>query len=360
VPSLLYDRKPDGSVRARLRINGKLTDLGRFANDELAHEAIERARENNVLGKASVTVKAWAANWQALYPGQRNERSDRHYRQMCGQFAREHGSLPLADVTPLMAQRWAVEHPSQVKFLRRMFGKAVKAGLLSVNVWESVEVPQVGSPRLPPTPAQLERLVDAARARGGWWVHFADCMVFVAYSGLRGEEMERVQAQDVLEAGRRVVVYGKRRSGEVAPRVRTVAVFEPGRQALLRQAPDLGRVWRAQRGGSLTQGVREGAYRQLVAEARMAGTFHGLRKFCATWLLDHGASDLDVAVQLGHIDSAGHADAGLVRSTYGHPTVEPALQRLEAVTDKGVPDGGVADGVRDPGADGGAAHGGAA
>lgn len=60
-------------------------------------------------------------------------------------------------------------------------------------------------------------------------------------------------------------------------------------------------------------------------------TFHTLRKCHATWLLDQGVSDLDVAMQLRHIDWAGRPDPALVRAVYGFPAVDAALERLAQV-----------------------------
>jgi integrase len=60
-------------------------------------------------------------------------------------------------------------------------------------------------------------------------------------------------------------------------------------------------------------------------------TFHSLRHFHASWLLNQGASDLDVALQLGHGRKDGTVDPTLVRRTYGHPDVESGLARLEAL-----------------------------
>jgi integrase len=54
--------------------------------------------------------------------------------------------------------------------------------------------------------------------------------------------------------------------------------------------------------------------------------WHDLRHFHATWLLDRGASVLDVAIQLGHRDGGE-----LVRRRYGHPSSDLALGRLAAV-----------------------------
>jgi integrase len=50
---------------------------------------------------------------------------------------------------------------------------------------------------------------------------------------------------------------------------------------------------------------------------------HELRHYAVTWLLEQGVSDSDVATQVGHLDGGK-----LVRSTYGHPRRNPALQRV--------------------------------
>jgi integrase len=55
-------------------------------------------------------------------------------------------------------------------------------------------------------------------------------------------------------------------------------------------------------------------------------TFHGLRHFHATLLLDRGVAVMDVAAQLGHSDNGE-----LVRATYGHPDVGAALERVASI-----------------------------
>jgi len=295
------------------------------------------------LPKAPVTVQGWADCWLDLYPGKRNEKTARHVAYMCAPFVRAHGSKPLAAVEQLVAQRWAVANPGHVKYLRQMFDKAVAARLLTENVWRFVEVDAHSTPRLPPTPAGLALLIGAARARGGWWDNFADLIVFTAYVGPRQEEVVRVQASDVLEGGSRVVLRGKRRAGEREFRVRTVAVLGPAREALRRQAPQVGLVWRSQSGSPLTGGQVQKAYRELRREVGVSETFHGLRHFCASWLLDQGASKVDVAIQLGYMDEAGRVDTTQVTRVYGHMSADPALRRLEALANEGVPHVGDGD-----------------
>jgi integrase len=312
---------------ARLTVAGRQVWLDTYDTREEAERAVARAR-GGVLPSGS-TVAEWAGEWQALFPGNRNDETAAHNAQMVAGFARVHGARKLREVDGLIAQSWATRSPGSVRYLRLMFGKAVKAGLLDANVWDNVEAPKgARSPRVPPTPAELERLTGAARARGGWWLHFGDCIEFTAYSGLRLEEVADVQASDLVEPGR-LVVRGKRRPGEADPRVRLCAVFGAGVVALGRQAPEVGRVWRSKTGARLNKHSVGRAFSELAGETGYAGTFHSLRHFLATWLLDAGASPQDVALQLGHVDRAGHADTTQVKRTYGHPSVTQALRRLD-------------------------------
>jgi integrase len=55
---------------------------------------------------------------------------------------------------------------------------------------------------------------------------------------------------------------------------------------------------------------------------------HDLRRFHATYLLNSGVSDLDVAVQLGHFDSLGRPNPEHVRRVYGFPSTREALDRI--------------------------------
>jgi integrase len=61
-----------------------------------------------------------------------------------------------------------------------------------------------------------------------------------------------------------------------------------------------------------------------TAFGRPTMDFYELRHFCATHLLERGASHADVAIQLGHTDGGA-----LVMSTYGHPSEDLARERLK-------------------------------
>lgn len=293
-----------------------------------------------------MTVKEWAAIWQGVFPGKRNDETRRHNEQMCAPFVRAHGSKQLCDVDPLLAQKWAVKYPGQVRYLRLMFGKAVKVELLERNVWENVEAGDTDKrPRRPPTPDELERLLVAAREvyPGPRGEHYADLLEVVAYSGLRLGGVAGLRICDVLAPGRVWVV-------EKGDRGRESAVLGPGREALARAlrrrseqiagpgalvlAPKLRTrlLWVSPQARPFDKHSLGRVYRRICNHAGIAdSTLHSLRHFCATWLIDQGASDQDVAIQLGHLDEQGHVNVEHVRGTYSHPTTEPALRRLETL-----------------------------
>jgi len=329
---MVYERSPDSWV-ARVTIDGRQIWLGTHRTKEEAEAAVIRAGKGDL--PSTITVEHWAAKWQLIYPGNRNPETNRQTQIMVAPFARAYARRRLTDITPLMAQSWAVTHPGQVRYLRLMFGKAVRAGILDRNVWEGVELPTGGADSPPaarrsPAAWEVDALVSAARRRYG--DRTADMLVFTAYTGLRLMEVADVQAGDVRSDGRRLLVRGKRRAGEADPRERTVAVFPAAREAFLRHAPDVGLVWRSPAGRRWSRAAVARVMRSATEDAGIERlTFHGLRHWHATWLLNQGASDLDVALQLGHGRKDGTVDPTLVRRTYGHPDVESGLQRLEAL-----------------------------
>lgn len=313
----------------------------------------------SLLRSTGPTVREWSIDWQRYYPGKRNAETRRHNAQMIAPFVRRHGSKRLDAVTVLLCQEWANRNPGHVRYLRLMFAKAVKAELLERNPWANVELPATeGKPRRPPTPEELERLLAAAKVvyPGVRGEHYADLLEVVAYSGLRLGGVAGLRIRDVLSPGRVYVI-------EKGERSRESAVFGPGREALARalrrrseQIAGPGAIVLAPKLRERLLWISPGArpfdkhslgrvYRRVCDEAGVTdSTIHSLRHFCATWLLDQGATDQDVAIQLGHLDEQGHANVEHVRGTYGHPTVEPALQRLERLVEahekEGSHDGG--------------------
>jgi Phage integrase family len=331
MPSNVIERH--GKFAARVTPNGRQLWLGTYVTREDAEAAIaDFWRFNppkNAARQILFTVAEWADCWALLYPGARNPQTALHNARMIAPFVREYGPRQIRSITEMEAQAWAIRSPGSVRYLRMMWRRAVKANVAVENPWGDVEISQTERAKHVPSAVQVDLMAAAAKARG--WASFAGCIVFTAYTGLRVGEVADVSTGDVREDGRRLLVRGKRRAGEAAPRQRVVAVFPPARAVLLAHAPDIGLVWRSVQDRRLTQDTVSRMFGRVREDVGFLGTFHSLRRFHASWLADQGADARDIAMQLGHTDRWGRPYPELVNRVYAHPAVEPALARLEAV-----------------------------
>jgi integrase len=186
--------------------------------------------------------------------------------------------------------------------------------------------------RRPPSIAVCEELVGRLPSR--------ELQVFgmvALWSGLRLFEVAALELPDVaweLDGGAVLHVrHGKgpkETGGKEGWSVLLPRGADPLRAYVHAHRPAPGRViLRNQAGNPFTRKVVNRAW--VKARGELEVTFHALRKAHATWLLDHGASDLDVAIQLRHIDREGRPDPELVRSVYGFPAVDQALNRIRGL-----------------------------
>lgn len=309
---------------ARLQVSGVDIWLGTFGSREEAEDAVRRAKGG--WRPEARTVAEWAEVVWDLYPGRRTAETTAHYRAMCAPFVRVCGSRALADVDALLCQGWASRWPGHVPYLRRMFGKAVKAGVIASNPWADVEVVVQGEPRVPPTQEQLEAILVACVRRGGWWEEFARLVKVAALTGCRLSGLAGLCVVDVDLRRRRMVVTEK------GSKTREVAILDAAVEALELQTWErVGRVWSSPQGRPLTRKRVSERWREVADEAGFAGSFHSLRHFAATWLQGLGADDRDIAVQLGHTDERGQPYTELIERTYGHVSPDLALARLDAL-----------------------------
>src|SRR6185503_3421081 len=109
---MVYERSPDSWV-ARVTIDGRQIWLGTHRTKEEAEAAVIRAGKGDL--PPTITVEHWAAKWQLIYPGNRNPETNRQTQVMVAPFTRAYARRRLSDITPLMAQSWAVTHPGQVR-----------------------------------------------------------------------------------------------------------------------------------------------------------------------------------------------------------------------------------------------------
>lgn len=274
-----------------------------------------------------MTVAKWLSEWAELFPGKRTADTQAHDAYMLAPFIAAHGTLPLDKVTPLLCQRWALERPGQVRYLRRAFDKAVLMRLIAENPWRLVELPKrIKAPRPIPTKAQVDKATHNAWLLGGWWRDFSWFCVLAAYSGARLGGLAGLRLCDVDLALDRMVVTEK------GGKVRTVVLSAPARGACVAQfasrrgaAPDA-LLFLSPAGMRIDRGLVSRSWKEIRGD--FDGPFHSLKHFAGTWLAEQGVDERDIAVQLGHTDAAGRPYTELVRRVYVHPDHEDALARI--------------------------------
>lgn len=275
-------------------------------------------------------VADFAADWPYSHPRPTPE-TNRHYRQMVRRFVDRFGSRLLTDVTVAEVQVWAMENLSAVRYVRAMYADAVADGHVAVNPVARVKVPRPPRRRRDeavPTLEEVEILLgDDDR-------QIAACVALGAFAGLRAGEILGLQFGDIAPNLDRAYVHQQRgRGGALKPikgkvKAREVDVFARGRTTVLEWGNTSDdEVYVV---GPLLYDEMAVRWRAVRKRCGLTCEFHQLRAFCATWLLEMGASPIDVAVQLH-----GHTDPTVVLSYYSMIDKGKALERLRRVVDGG-------------------------
>ena len=275
-----------------------------------------------------VTVGLWLTAWLMFFPSERLEETAEHDDQMLQPFIRRHGRKLLSAVTPLMAQQWAVAYPSQVRYLRRAWEKAVLMQFVPFNVWKVVELPRRVKPtRGVLTLEQLDTALVNARKRRGWYLQFADLVEMAAFTGARLGGMCRMQRSEVDLDAKRVILLEKGKKERVV--VLTPRALEAADRALKRSR---GRrlLFVSAKRTPLDRHKITPAWHKIRGDIDLP--FHSLKHFAGTWLASLGVDERDIAIQLGHTDSQGRPYVHLVRRVYVHPDHSAALDRIELAT----------------------------
>lgn len=356
---MIYERKSSWAVRV-YRGNGEWKWVGSFpfadyggkrAARSAAVKSEEAAKDSYRAPRGSrvETCDEFAARWPIDYP-RPSAATLSTYRSALKPFIAHFAGVPLADIDRDTARRWAVgQPPSQINVLRSMFNDALEDDLVQRNPFEKMgrarkSNPQVGGKKQiwVPTVPELHTLAGLAVDVHGeeYGPTFAAYILFAAYSGMRPGELAVLEADCVdRKAGLIHVVRNLDGTGRVNDytknrRQRTVALLSGAAEALKSYPVQIDRkgdggsplLFTGPSGAVLGKGPRHNLWNPVrAAFGRPNMRLYSLRHFCATWLLERGASDLDVSVQLGHTDAGA-----LVRSTYGHAE-RSSLDRLKAL-----------------------------
>lgn len=313
-------------------------------NAERHHRDYLRARRSEET--CSSFVDRWLEEWPRKAASTR-----RSYSISARRFAEDFGPTLLADVERPSARTWALGVPRNVsKTIATMYQDAYNIGLVSDNPFSNLRLPATEKTEEvePPSLEEFHALLSACLILGGYATEFRALIQFTAWTGLRAAEVQALQLSDigansvwVRRARKDDGALGKPKNGLE----REIVLFEAAK--VLDQVPRRNDnfVFHSIRGEALNKGNLYYAWKSVrdnsgTSPDRIAGgikpiRFHDLRHFCATQLLEAGASHFDVSVQLGHEDGGA-----LVMARYGHPSKDAARARLLALDSQNALQGG--------------------
>ena len=348
-------KRDNGSWSAKVHVGGgRYRHLGTYATKREAKAAENRERLKRVPSRrTSETCDEFAARWPTDYPRDSLATAST-YRSAVKPFAKDFKGVKLDELDRDTVRRWAAGKPrSSMQVLRAMFNDAKDDRLVEVNPFEKLYrrrknvTPQVGAKKQiwVPTIEQLEQLAEIPLGLNGeYGPTFRAYILFLAHSGMRPGEVAVLEDDCIdFDAGEIHVVRNLDGAGQVNDytkngQQRTIALLQGAAEALRsypRRVDVLGQggrplLFTGPQGAVLGKGPRHNLWNPVRAVfGRPKMRLYDLRHYCATWLLERGATELDVSVQLGHTDGGA-----LVRSTYGHAE-RSSLERLRAI-DSGV------------------------
>lgn len=289
-----------------------------------------------------MTIAEWHKVFLKL---DRRESTQKVYESATNPFAAKNGHHPIATWTTQQARAdAATRSAAQVKYIKTMFAEAVQRGVIENNPYREVKQQRFDNQKTkaafhevwPIDPQRQVKLLDtilkAAEAvgqeRGS---ELRGMIAFAAWTGCRPGEIRGLHREDLdTKSG---FAYIRRVIDKTGQEIQTTKnglhrkVFVPPQALIeLRAVPvhlnvpyvftNRGAAWKSNTFSNYWSLIR-----QRANLGRMR--FYDMRHFCATQLLEMGASPEDVAAQLGHQDGGA-----LVRQVYGHPSHDRALERI--------------------------------
>jgi integrase len=336
--------KSRGGWCSKFELGGKQvwTPGGPWKTKTQAKTAEGRHRDRLKAQRTNETCASFAERWLEEWP--RKAFSTRQlYQQAAERFAEDFGPTPLGEVERLSARSWALGVPRNLsKIIGTMYEDARNVGLVEHNPFSNLRLPATEKTEeiRPPTLEEYHQMLAGCMALGGHGSEFRALITFTAWEGLRAGEVMGLKWEDI--EGDMIHVrrsrkddgsYGKPKNGlerevpylqaaraldQIPRRPDCPFVFHTPKGEVLKKG-NLSYLWKTMRDASGTTPDR-------LAAGLKPIRFHDLRHFCATQLLEKGASHFDVSVMLGHEDGGA-----LVMARYGHPSKEAARSRLLAI-----------------------------
>lgn len=270
-----------------------------------------------------MTAEELTATWAEKYP-RPSESTTINTAFQLRHFGRWFGLKEIRDITRADFREFARQFPGAARYARTALNDAIDDGLLEENPASKCKVPAPKTKEVAvPTRIEIETLVIHARAINNDF----GCMVeFCAYTGLREGEARALKTLCVAtDIWRGWVQWSMDRNGNLKEPKTPQSKAEFG--ILNRARPALEKLGERRQGEFLfpfTYPQRADYWRKTREVTGLDFKWHALRHFCATDLLNRGATVDDVALQL-------RCSVDEIRRTYGKPDRGAALDRLAAL-----------------------------
>lgn len=312
---------------------GKWEWVGTFPREREAKRA-ERDALATVHKEEPATVGEFATVWLGDYE-HRVKRSSYDRARHAVNALKKHDlkDEPVDGAALSVADSFASAHPSSIQTLVTIFNSAIARGATQVNPLRGKSRKGPGRKYLTPmTVAEVAELAELAAVAhpGDFGTVMRALVLFAGYSGMRPGEIYALEHRDIDRQGNRIMVRRRVLAGRLdlpkSNKWRPIVLFPEAAEALdLLPRRREGHVFRAKRGGRISQPLMSGCYwpSVRVAAAKPELDLYELRHFCGHHL--YVTMDLParvVATQLGH------ASPRLVEDLYGHFKVG-ALEEID-------------------------------
>jgi excisionase family DNA binding protein len=255
-------RAKDGTVTFGVLVNrGKKEWVGTYPTKREARQAEAQALANRKPTARRMTVAEWVEKFLARYEGEHKRSSYETVKQRLRPFVAELGDRRLTELTRFEAIEWAERVSARrVTAVVTCLNAAVDAELIDRNPFRGLGPKRKSRGRAdqaPPTHEELGSLLDACCVHGEYAPQMRNLITFAAFTGMRPGELFALEWADVDMHAMRIDVRRRLYKGDTdlpkSNKPRRIALTPPARDALLGQPRDGALVFRAKRGGQLSQ-----------------------------------------------------------------------------------------------------------
>jgi integrase len=301
--------------------------IGTYRTLREARKAEAKALANPKAEAEPITCRECVEQFLAAYERHKNSSYDTA-RASLRRFVADFGDRPIGSITRPEAIDWANRvPPSRVPIVVTLFNVAVDEERIERNPFRKLSHRARSRGRAdehPPTHDELGRLLDACQVHGVYAPQMRNLLAFAAYSGMRPGEIFALEWADVDMPAMRVDVRRRLYRGSTdlpkSNKVRRIALTPPARDALLGQPDDGPLVFKAKRGGQLSQPTLSMYWGKVLAAAGLDFDFYlATKHWCVNYMyVTLGLPPRVIAEQMGWslkttlkmLEVYGHGDVG--------------------------------------------------